>query len=627
MADYLDNIQEGLVIDFNNKLYQSSEFSLYEASDSSIDGRLIVLIVTGARVASASPEIARKIHEACDKVNSLARSHSSLSEILESGVTGQFQPFFVSHFPEGNTLASSPPKSLEDGLERLEKIAYIVGLVHQSSFVQAAINLEAEWYEDGSDVILLFPGLRSILRGVIDWRRSTEVLNPKNLNKFLFLDDGFTQGRDLRLLVEMLDALFNEYFQDILESSAISEINQDIKELYELIDNEPAFSISNFIEILKNIKLLALASLVDLRSSSHSQKNDYSRLITDDNEFNPEPHRLPTPEVETFQMEDEFEPQSDSIASRFSSKAQEVFGSESFKVGSNRSKHKVIISSFIVLFIVALILKFSFSSSDTVAPYVTDLQKDMASFDDSLDNSKSMIDADSREIDYLANEKSLSKRFLEDEIEDIKREREEAIEEELTSDIKDKVTEILEEDETSLSSDLSEVETAITSIVPKQAPDIKVESLLDPELKEIKLEKDKSKSTTSFVKDDLMSSDVIQANKMKPKDIKDFLESLPRPIPETELSRVLGVLESNEFDLRIAAVRVLGERAAPRNPQVRNAIISMLKDEDVLVRGFAGFALVAYSGVEAAPVLKDFEKTEKSEVVRSAYNRAIARVK
>jgi len=615
MADYLDHMQEGLVIDFNSKVYQSSEFSLYEASDPSIEGRLIVLIVTGARVASASPEIAKKIHEACEKVNSLARSNSSLSEILESGVTGEFQPFFVSRYPEGKTLASSPPKSLEEGLERLEKIAATIGLVHQSSFVQAAINLEAEWYEDGSNVILLFPGLRNILRGVIDWRRSTEVLSPKNINKFLFLDDGFTQARDLRLLVELLDSLFNKDFLSTLESSALSEINQDIKELYELIDAEPAFSVNNFIEILKNIKLLALASLIDLSSSPQLKENDFARLISDTNVLKPESPRLPTPDVEIFEMEDEYEHKTDSIAGRFSSKVKEVLGSESLKVRSN-NKYKIIFSSLIILFFIVIILKFALSGNEKQAPFVTDLQKDMDSFDSSEGNSKTMIDADPKEKDYLVNEKSLSKRFLEDEIENIERDRIDTFNEESTSGLHEKESERVVKEE-----------SAPTHIAANRDSESKLESVIEPERDEKMSIKDKSENTIIDRKDELVPSGIPPVNSLDPKEMKKFLESLPRPIPESELSKVLVLLESSEFDVRIAAVRVLGERAAPRNSQVENAIISMLKDEDVLVRGFAGFALVAYSGVEAIPVLRDFEKNEKSEVVRSAFNRAIARVK
>lgn len=110
------------------------------------------------------------------------------------------------------------------------------------------------------------------------------------------------------------------------------------------------------------------------------------------------------------------------------------------------------------------------------------------------------------------------------------------------------------------------------------------------------------------------------------KEILSKIQAMGKVIPGSEIDFLIKNAKSDDFEIRIASIRTLGEKAPKGLESVRSALIDCLKDDDYLVRGFAVTSLTAYLEADSMAILESHKVSEESEVVVAAIDRAIDRL-
>jgi HEAT repeat protein len=132
-------------------------------------------------------------------------------------------------------------------------------------------------------------------------------------------------------------------------------------------------------------------------------------------------------------------------------------------------------------------------------------------------------------------------------------------------------------------------------------------------IEEIEVENDKNK------KDPIINSLTLTQQ-------LEALQSLNIISAKEDREKLISLFSSADFEIRIAALKLVAEKVEKGHPEVVSSLSELLLDPDYLVRGFAVSSLVAYSGEEARILLEDHQKTEASEVVKSAIDRALLKI-
>lgn len=108
--------------------------------------------------------------------------------------------------------------------------------------------------------------------------------------------------------------------------------------------------------------------------------------------------------------------------------------------------------------------------------------------------------------------------------------------------------------------------------------------------------------------------------------ILSYIQGLGKTLEHEQIQTLIDSTKSSDFEVRIACIRTLGEKAPKGMEEVRSALIASLSDEDYLVRGFAVTSLTAYLEAESISILEVHKQKEDSEIVVSAIDRAINRL-
>ncbi len=106
----------------------------------------------------------------------------------------------------------------------------------------------------------------------------------------------------------------------------------------------------------------------------------------------------------------------------------------------------------------------------------------------------------------------------------------------------------------------------------------------------------------------------------------EALQALNIISTQEDRRRLLSLFSASDFEIRIAALKLVAEKVEKGHPEVVSSLSELLLDPDYLVRGFAVSSLVAYSGEQARILLEDHQKSEASEVVKSAIDRALLKI-
>lgn len=106
----------------------------------------------------------------------------------------------------------------------------------------------------------------------------------------------------------------------------------------------------------------------------------------------------------------------------------------------------------------------------------------------------------------------------------------------------------------------------------------------------------------------------------------DAIQSIQGPLKENQIKVLVQLTKTQDFEVRIASIRTLGEKAPKGNDQVKASLIDSLGDQDYLVRGFAVSSLTAYLEADSVPILEAHREKEENEIVVAAIDRAIKRL-
>jgi flagellar basal body-associated protein FliL len=637
MARKRKRTQINLTINFGKRVYQDAMTSLYEAKDTVTGNKLLVLITDESFETPTSIDVAQEIRKNCDKINVASIEVPSLFPIIDSGLLDDTQAFFMSSIPNATPLILKEFSSVEEVVDLVESMTKILSLVHSLELTQGVFNLKSEWYcSEDNALTLIFPGVRGLfgklttgsekgkakvntnedlmelcnafdqlLRQVgVDVSIAKVTLATKKLAEFKDnLDFGEHSAKSFLLFLNTLkDALSHvrqSSFPTIHEDSELATPDLSLREEKPVVhepDNEKYENISSF---GKNERL---------EETSHSSisPNPFTDILKSKFDLpgfdTPSSGSYTPPQVEVFEAPPVERKSSlsrgDSVSRKFSDVADTVYGDEFVKPSRIENKKKlhqdadeaskrglllILIAFILVIVILALVFTIYSELSSK-----KDLSKNIAGSTDSLqvfDSDKGMLpDEDALQNDVADNSYESSE----------------------ASDSQYNDPEVVPVPDFKFDEEL-EVEE-----VEAEAPEIDIYEddaprEFDPPVSPLRQEQGQGRGAVP--------------------NIKEYLESLADPIPSIEVSRVISYLESDDFEIRIVAIRTLGEKAPRNDPRTRIAIESMLNDEDTLVRGFAAFGLVAYSGKEALPILEDRLTFEKNEVVNLAISRAISKLK
>ena len=103
--------------------------------------------------------------------------------------------------------------------------------------------------------------------------------------------------------------------------------------------------------------------------------------------------------------------------------------------------------------------------------------------------------------------------------------------------------------------------------------------------------------------------------------IKDELPEVEvpqAPVASREFMAVLEKVVSKEFEVRVEAAKALPSYCESNREDAQNALRVLLKDPDILVRGFSVYSFAECLGKKGEEELKEALNNESSEVVRSA---------
>ena len=104
------------------------------------------------------------------------------------------------------------------------------------------------------------------------------------------------------------------------------------------------------------------------------------------------------------------------------------------------------------------------------------------------------------------------------------------------------------------------------------------------------------------------------------------IQNLQGPLKDNQIKVLVKLTKTHDFEVRIASIRTLGEKAPKGNEEVKASLVDSLMDQDYLVRGFAVSSLTAYLEADSVPILEAHREREESEIVISAIDRAIKRL-
>ncbi|HMO16961.1 MAG TPA: HEAT repeat domain-containing protein [Oligoflexia bacterium] len=527
MADSVPETSD-LLINFNREIYSDSEFSIYEATSGNAGSRSLVLVVTGARVQDASMEVAREIRDSCELINQISRNTKGIMPILDSGVTPDLHPFFVSLFPDGDPLGSKSFSDVSDILNLADTMLNILHQLHESGVWQGGFNIRAEWYSDGDSVYLIFPGLRGVLRKVLDEGSLAPVQERAATGAFIFMNSVLSAQRDIRNLCDLMwymaDVALGEYGN---VSDAKFKAVRDMFKQYSEEGTGEDFTVSSFRAFLQLVKGEIVSEDTKPLGNTHDQMKNSDYQNNDS----------------SFSSGNYLEINAKSVSESFSEKAKEVFGRAAIQDDLSSKKGKKTIK-FVMAMVVTILCWFFLSYLKDFFP-----EKD--------------------KINHL-------------------------------------FTKIYQGDTSGSPGDTGEknIDKAI----------VNQDNLVDIE------------DVNNY--DSGHNVELTDSNGMSDPDTRlTFLDSISSPMNSRDMESVLELLVAEDFEIRVAAVRVLGEKAPRNNPRVLRAIELMLQDEDPLVRGFAAFSLVAYAGKDSVEMLEKHRATEKSEVVISAIFRALKRIR
>lgn len=647
-----------LSIDFGRRVYHEGNTkednaslfnaSMYEAKDIKSGTKLLVFFTDEACKSSGSIDIAREIRKSCEKINLASAEIPALCPILDSGLTELGQAFFMSQKPIAKPLILKEYDSINLLIDDAKKITEIVSIVHSLGLTQYKFNLKSEWFEkEDSSIILLFPGVRGLLERLNS--NSFESLKVDLVTDLKQLCNTVIE-LSLQLSVEIEDELLDRIKKSIESFKSNISHNSKISDFSNLLDeilldiSIPSFAkktkrdrsktvILDDLEELSSYdsrgndiseKVLTSAfqaeedfNLIDKNSSSQSLSESLIDVTETDVESDLKRETFSNFEAKTSGVEvfDSFDDPSRSAIGKkshdseyslssenISGKASERFSrftenvyedsdlnSKRTNLESNNSylkdysseglysdnakKSKILISlALVLLILIILLIVFIFKTLITSGDNNSDLKPDsLKVFDHSSEN---------RMIDEIP--------------------------------IKDNLPTELEKDDAPINK-VIELEEAFTNQL---------------ELSSGAVEAKENKNNTDNVSDSKEPQALFDVDPVDDQlDIKLFLENISTPIPSRDVSQVISLLESKDFEVRIAAVKTLGEKAVKDDVRIKIAIESMLNDEDPLVRGFASFALVSYSDEDAVAILEDQLTYEKNDVVKSAIKRAIEKAK
>ncbi len=106
----------------------------------------------------------------------------------------------------------------------------------------------------------------------------------------------------------------------------------------------------------------------------------------------------------------------------------------------------------------------------------------------------------------------------------------------------------------------------------------------------------------------------------------DAIQSLKGPLKKSQIGVLVKLSISDDFEVRIASIRALGELAPKGDDEVKESLLKSLSDSDYLVRGFAVSSITAYLEEKSVPILEQHRANEESEIVMAAIDRAIKRL-
>jgi hypothetical protein len=647
-----------LAIDFGRRVFHDDAASMYEGKDSVTGNRLLIFITEETFITTASLDIAKEIRKTCDKVNMASIEVSALCPVMDSGLTEMNQAFFMSVIPEGQPLAKQEYDSVDEVIDHMYKIIEVLSVVHSIGLTQHFCNLDSEWYVAPDNTIkLVFPGVRGLLKRV---RSKTPQTFTPDIQS------------DVREVCRVFDQLLNQISSD-RSSDEVSVIQKRISVFREELAHVPCSLsgckdfLGTLSDILSGMQVSSFPTTTlgfdadrekqyssgqpeeqeqtgyDTEAVSDSGaeedidlsafKNDYSRPKgSEENVFSKVIREMDSaqavsssysrPKVEVFDAnpveakkdrtkKDTTKPFSEKrVSSRFSKFTEDIYG-DAFVDNDSRDKssggileeeggvpprNKLLVGIAIVLIVVIGVL------ATTIILRLISTSEDQREVPESL----SVFDEKSSGISDVQKEVHESVR---DQFEGGEQYGEAS--ESDRSDVKS--FEDLGED--ALSDDPGIVASE-SRMDFSEGSKVEDHTHIDAAGESKGTESD-TRSDSSFKT--LSESDFLDA--------RMFIENVPDPIPAKDVSQVISFLGSDDFELRIAAIKALGEKAPRDDMRTKIAIESMLNDEDVLVRGFAAFALVSYLGAEARPILEDQLEYERNEVVSDAIRRALGRIK
>lgn len=104
------------------------------------------------------------------------------------------------------------------------------------------------------------------------------------------------------------------------------------------------------------------------------------------------------------------------------------------------------------------------------------------------------------------------------------------------------------------------------------------------------------------------------------------IQSIKGLLKESQIKVLIQLSKSDDFEVRIASIRTLGEKAPKGNLEVQASLLESMSDPDYLVRGFAIGSITAYMEADSVPILEAQREKEESEIVIAAIDRAVKRL-
>lgn len=656
MARKRKRTEINLTIDFGKRIYNDESASMYEAKDNVSGNKLLVFFTEEKFVTHASGDIAKEIRRICDKINMASIEVPFLCPILESGLSEMNQAFFMSNRPDADPLIMKEYDSVESVLEQMKSVFEVISIVHSLGLNQYICNLRSEWFikQDGS-LVLVFPGVRGLLKRVqlknadaLQVDVESDVLELCTVFEKLLKQLSVDSSSEKISITEARIATLKKHYRGSTLASFRDFLSDIAKEIAEVKE------VSSILSRQTSAPTMMYQAPRDSEDNGESEDNDYGSYGSSNNKYKDDQSVLSEDETDDFgyakrdssyNMQEDSDYQSDfvdlksqgknmfadilkdlgadssnpsgayeppkvevfggyaketprhkasqPVANRFSDIADEVYGETTKKslgdipylagIDDSRKRNLLLFGLvgglvLIILVIVIVIFSYLFSggSEDRKKP------DSIALFDDKDSNVLTSPERDTT-VDQVGS----------------------SVSEGGSSELQ-KFPELDE-------SVFRDEDNAVES---HEAESFNEENRANNE--NMNVEKNE---------DDVGSVTFNQGSTSEHVDEKTFLDTLASPIPEKEVSRIISFLESDDFDVRIAAVRALGEKAPKGDMRTKIAIESMLNDGDALVRGFAAFALVSYIGNDAIPILEDQRKYEKNEVVTSAIQRALAKLK